>query len=72
MLLAQYTIQNSSDNLPSYLQPNIIAQMLSIREEWQLKTEKNVQISTATQTNTLLWLNHIKATRKFSVIFAGC
>jgi len=27
------TKQNSSDNLPSYLQTNIIAQMLSIREE---------------------------------------
>ena len=30
----QYTIQqNSSDNLPSYLQTNIIAQMLSIGGE---------------------------------------
>jgi len=27
------TTQNSSDNLPSYLQTNIIAQMLSIRGE---------------------------------------
>jgi len=27
------TTQNSSDNLPSYLQTNTIAQMLSIREE---------------------------------------
>jgi len=27
------TTQNSSDNLPSYLQTNIIAQMLSIRKE---------------------------------------
>jgi len=27
------TKQNSSDNLPSYLQTNIIAQMLSIRGE---------------------------------------
>jgi len=35
----QFTKQNSSDNLPSYLQTNIIAQMLSIRGEggiWQI------------------------------------
>jgi len=32
------TAQNSSDNLPSYLQTNTIAQMLSIREEgWMEK-----------------------------------
>ena len=36
----QYTIQNSSDNLPSCLQTNIIAQMLSIRgEEAQLSSK---------------------------------
>jgi len=27
------TMQNSSDNLPSYLQPNIIAEMVFIGEE---------------------------------------
>jgi len=33
------TTQNSSDNLPSYLQTNTIAQILSIRgEETQLKS----------------------------------
>ena len=38
------TTQNSSDNLPSYLQTNIIAQMLSVRGEgvkykgWAKKT----------------------------------
>jgi len=30
------TTQNSSDNLPSYLQTNITAQMLSIRREGAL------------------------------------
>jgi len=34
----QYTIQHSSDNLSSYLQTNIIAQMLSIGEEGRLLT----------------------------------
>ena len=31
---AQHTTQNSFDNLPSYLQTTIIAQMLSIGGEW--------------------------------------
>ena len=43
------TTQNGSDNLPSYLQTNIIAQMLSIGGEgwtttWQLLS--NIQIVT--------------------------
>jgi len=33
------TKQNSSDNLPSYLQTNIIAQMLSIRGEGAIRDD---------------------------------
>jgi len=36
---SQNTTQNSSDNLPSYLQTNITAQMLSIRGEGEVAAE---------------------------------
>ena len=38
----EYTIQHSSDNLPSYLQTNTIAQMLSIGERvrWEVFVEQ--------------------------------
>jgi len=53
----QYTIQNSSDNLPSYLQTTIIAQIMSAGGEgprWCGKSYVNVSavISTPTDCTT--------------------
>ena len=41
----QYTIQHCSDNLPSYLQTIIIAQMLSIGGEGVLGDRRQLNVS---------------------------
>jgi len=57
------TTQNSSDNLPSYLQTNIIAQMLSIGGEGQ--EIQNKKLSNDDDDDDVQWFNvHLKADLK--------
>jgi len=49
------TTQNSSDNLPSYLQTNIIAQMLSVGEEGTMQSKGLLSIEHASVWRAPMW-----------------
>ena len=53
----QYTIQHSSDNIPSYLQTIIIAQMLSIGGEGGFVKRFYTEIIIVTQIIQQIWNN---------------
>ena len=65
------TEQNSSDNLPSYLQTNTIAQMLSVGEEGSFKARQHQLFVEATTRKKLNTSNKLPASFRWVKIVAS-